>query len=219
VTDRIPSAFEVELASGAYFDVLAPDHGALTLNDIAEPLAKTCRYGGACKGYMSVAEHAVLVAQKLARLGAPINLQLAGLHHDDPEFCLSDIQRPVKLALRHMLELGELGDPYAGITRKLEHAIWRAFGQVRGEMLWTPGDEHNQLVKDVDNWACAFEARHIMPSKGEHWEQAWLLKSATRPIPEHDEDAIRGWEWRQARDVFTLMHKQLVAEARTAVAA
>src|SRR5665213_2080997 len=129
---RIPTAFEVELTSGRYFDVTAPDHHALTLNDIAEPPAKTCRYGGACQGYLSAAEHAVLVAQKLGRLGAPVSLQLAGLHHDDPEFCLSDIQRPVKLALRH-LHAGYNGprshDAYAAITKKLEHAIWRAFGQ------------------------------------------------------------------------------------------
>lgn len=212
---RIPTTFEVELTSGAYFDVTAPDHHALTLNDIAEPLAKTCRYGGACKGYLSVAEHAVLVALKLRRLGAPVSLQLAGLHHDDPEFCLSDIQRPVKLALRAMIIEHGYGanEPYALITKKLEHAIWRAFGQVNGEMLWTPGDEHNPLVKDVDNWACAFEARHIMPSRGEHWEQAWLLKSATRPIPEHEQDAIHGWEWRQARDVWLGLHHELVTKA------
>ena len=217
---RIPTAFEVELTSGAYFDVTAPDHHALTLNDIAEPLGKTCRYGGACKGYFSVAEHSVLVALKLRRLGAPVSLQLAGLHHDDGEFCLSDIQRPVKLALRHMLELGELGDPYAGITRKLEHAIWRAFGQMNGHMLWTPGDEHNPLVKEVDVWACSFEARHIMPSKGKHWEQTWLLSQATRPIPEHDEDEIHGWEWRQARDVFIALHYELAVKAmQPAVAA
>lgn len=225
--NRIPSAFEVELTSGAYFDVTAPDHHALTLNDIAEPLAKTCRYGGACSGYFSVAEHAVLVALKLRRLGAPLNLQVAGLHHDDPEFCLSDIQRPVKLALRS-LRATDFGatfpspDPYEVVTKKLEHAVWRAFGHADGQNLWTPGDEHHSLVKDVDNWACAFEARHIMPSKGEHWEQAWLLKSATRPIPEHDEDEIHGWEWRQARDVWLGLHYQLQVEAlrgATAVAA
>jgi len=224
VTDRKPKPFEVELTSGLYFDVTAPDHHALTLNDIAEPLSKTVRYGGACKGYFSVAEHSVLVAQKLARLGASLNLQLAGLHHDDAEFCLSDIQRPVKLALRS-LRTADFGatfqspDPYEHVTKKLEHAIWRAFGQVDGTMLWTPGDEHNSLVKDVDNWACAFEARHIMPSKGEHWEQAWLLKSATRPIPEHPEDEILGLEWQDARDLFVAWHTFLEQRALQAVAA
>lgn len=219
---RVPELFDVELASGAYFNVVQPDHRALTLNDIAEPLAKTVRYGGACRGYFSVAEHAVLVALKLRRLGAPVSLQLAGLHHDDPEFCLSDIQRPVKLALRALAaDLVDMEgwptDPYAVITRKLEHAIWRAFGQGNGQSYWTPGDEHNELVKDVDNWACAFEARHIMPSKGKYWDQTWRL--ATRPMPEHDEDAIHGWEWRQARDVWTALHHELVTKAQVAVAA
>ena len=221
VTAAVPGPFEVELASGGYFNVLEPDHHALTLNDVAEPLAKTIRYGGACRGVVSVAEHAVLVAEKLGRLGAPLNLQLAGLHHDNPEFCLSDIQRPVKLALRSLLNGAP--DPYEHITKKLEDAIWRAFGQGGGQSYWTPGDEHHSLVKDVDNWACTFEARHVMPSKGEHWEQAWLLKSATRPIPEHDEDEIYGWEWRRARDVWLGLHYELVAKAiakaRVAVAA
>jgi len=109
--------------------------------------------------------------------------------------------------------------PYEEITRGLEHAIWRAFGQANGTMLWTSGDEHNSLVKDVDNWACAFEARHIMPSKGEHWEQAWLLKSATRPIPEHEGDEIHGWEWREARDTWTAVHHELVLKATQAAVA
>lgn len=210
--DTVPGMFEVELTSGGYFDVTNPSHRALTLNDIAEPLSKTCRYGGACDGFFSVAEHAVLVALKLRRLGAPLNLQMAGLHHDDPEFCLSDIQRPVKLALRS-LHSGGFGatfpppEPYGVITKKLEHAIWRAFGQTDGVMLWTPGDEHHTLVKDVDNWACSFEAKHLMRSKGEHWDQTWRL--ATRPIPAHDEDEVHGWDWRQARDVWIALHYEL----------
>lgn len=211
----VPGTFDVELASGRYFNVLNPDHHALSLDDVATCLSKTSRYGGACEGFASVAEHAVLVAGKLRRLGASLSLQLAGLHHDDPEFCLSDLQRPVKLALRALLSEGK-PDPYTNITVRLEHAIWRAFGQVAGVALWTPGDEHAELVKDVDVWACAFEARHIMPSRGEHWEQTWLLSQATRPIPEHDEDTWHGWEWRDAREQYILTHLALANEARWA---
>lgn len=219
-TALVPGQFEVELLSGAYLDVTAPDHHALRLGDIATPLAKTCRYGGACEGFFSVAEHAVLVATKLRRLGAPLNLQLAGLHHDDPEFCLSDIQRPVKLALRS--KLSEIApakggrDPYAEVTTRLEHAIWRAFGRDGDTILWSPGDEHHPLVKDVDNWACSFEAKHIMRSKGEHWDQTWRL--ATRPMPVHDEDTIYGWEWQQARDVWLALHFELATKAVAAAA-
>ena len=138
VTDApTPSEFDVELVSGRYLNVTAPDPTRIALEDIATPLAKECRYGGACAGFYSVAEHAVLVASKLRKMGEPLSLQLAGLHHDDAEFVLCDIQRPAKLALRSID--GHAG--YTVLTQRLDWAIWRAFGQV-----WRMRDLHHSTA-------------------------------------------------------------------------
>lgn len=210
MTPHTPTVFEVELASGRYLDVTNPDSRAITLDDIATPLAKECRYGGACAGFYSVAEHAVLVASKLRKLGAPVALQLAGLHHDDAEFVLKDIQRPAKLALQ------SLGDQhgYRTLTADLDAAIHLALAVRKSpsvEPLWEVTHLHHPFVKAVDNWACAFEAARIMPSRGANWEQTWRLLDGG--IPEHADDAIVGWEWRQARQAFVELHEALAAEA------
>lgn len=213
---KTPREFEVELASGRYFDVTNPDWTVLELDDIATALSKECRYGGACKGFYSVAEHAVLVSDKLRRLGAPLRLQFAGLHHDDPEWCLKDLQRPVKLALRSM----QGAAAYADLTERLEEAIWLAFGTARTDdifmpavALWVPGDEHHDLVKRVDNWACQFEASQIMPSRGRNWGNVWLNEGGVVPIEVEDEDRIWCHEWPLARNAYLDLHHRLVLEA------
>lgn len=208
----VPGEFDVELVSGRYLDVRNPDHHAITLDDIAIPLAKTCRYGGSCAGFFSVAEHAVLVARKLRRLGASLPLQFAGLHHDDAEFCLSDIQRPVKLALRSMSTV----DPDRELTKRLDRAIWRALAwpDKSRPPLWTTELLHDPLVAEVDRWACAFEARHIMPSRGEGWGNVWLEQE--HQIRDHQADRLYGLEWEAAARLYVTEHRRLLMFAEAA---
>ena len=211
MTAHIPREFEVEMVSGHYLDVVAPDPSAITLDDIATPLAKQCRYGGACRDFFSVAEHAVLVARKLRRLGAPLSLQFAGLHHDDAEAFLSDIQRPAKLALAHEGD----GHGYDTLTTRLDLAIqlalaWCPLHRLADPPFWRVDDLHDPLVKQVDTWACAFEAQRVMPSQGANWEQVWL--QSTRDIPEDKHDTVRCLEWRPARTQFAAMHRLLVRD-------
>lgn len=206
---HIPTEFEVELVSGEYLDVTMPDLARITLNDIATPLAKECRYGGACEGFYSVAEHAVLVASKLRKMGEPIEMQFAGLHHDDAEFVLKDLQRPAKLALRSL----DGHEGYRELTRRLDDAIWLTFAVV-SQMhlpLWDLEMLDSPTLKAVDNWACAFEAHRIMPSRGANWGNVWALDAAV--VPSHPDDAIFCWEWRQARAAYLDMHELLAAEA------
>jgi hypothetical protein len=221
-----PGEFDVELATGGfrgkYLNVTYPET-PLHLEDIATPLSKDCRYGGACKGFYSVAEHAVLVASKLRKIGAPVQMQMAGLHHDDAEFALRDIQRPVKLAKRWLLaswfkglaHLSSPTDPDAHLTNLLDLAIWQSIAHDSESPevgpLWRLEDLHASLLKDVDNWACRFEASQIMPSHGRNWENVWL-KSGAVPIPTHDDDRILCLEWPQARAAYLDMHYQLALE-------
>jgi hypothetical protein len=154
----------MELASGNYFDFSNPGGSVFLLDDIAQGLANSCRFNGQCSRFYSVAEHAVGVATRLADQGYSLDIQLAGLHHDDSEAFISDIPRPAKLMLRDYV--------------KLEARVMRAVTQRLGlDHL----DFHAPEVKAADNWMLAQEAGEILPSqcKGPLWEIWHPIMGAT----------------------------------------
>lgn len=71
-----------------------PEH--VVIEDIAHALSMTCRYGGHCKKFYSVAEHSVLVAQAVRTMGGDTTEQFMALLHDAGEAYLCDLPRPVK---------------------------------------------------------------------------------------------------------------------------
>lgn len=142
----------METASGLYLDLLEPDVQEIRLEDIAHHLGQINRYTGACRRPMSVAEHAVLVADRLRSQGHGAATILRGLHHDDAEAFCGDVGRPLKLAL---------GAAYGEIEARLDTAVVRALG-LPDVADWTP-------IKAADDWALAAEAYHLLPSRGEGW--------------------------------------------------
>lgn len=77
--------------TGHAFYPFNPTADSIDIQDIAHALAMTCRYGGHCKQFYSVAQHSVLVASK-----APPHLALRALMHDAPEAYTGDMIRPIK---------------------------------------------------------------------------------------------------------------------------
>jgi hypothetical protein len=150
---HVPSAHEVETYTGRFVDTKRPHASTIVLEDIAHALGATCRYGGHCQRFYSVAEHAVFCSIRLERKGYGIGLQLAALHHDDAEAYLGDIPRPMKSLL---------GQTYKSLTDRMDKVIGEALGL-------DPLMFHHPLVKDADNWALFVEARHLLPSQGKHW--------------------------------------------------
>lgn len=154
-----PGDHEIELSSGAYLDLTAPDPAVITLDVIAHALSNTCRYTGHVSRFYSVAEHACLVAAKLREDGEPLGVQLAGLHHDDHEAFTPDVARPLKSLLQ---------PAYGQIADRLDSAIWTALDlpdlgrSGHGQFAWA-------VVKAADNWALACEAYHLLPSRGCGW--------------------------------------------------
>ncbi len=147
----------IETASGRYIDPLDPSRSAVLLDDIAHHLAQVNRFNGAARRPMSVAEHTVLVADRLRSQGHGATTILSGLHHDDPEAYLNDVCRPLKRAISTL---------YGPLEEQALRVIWAALS------LPDDGSVDWAAVKAADNWALAAEAYHLLPSRGEGWRDA-----------------------------------------------
>lgn len=99
---------KIQLYSGTMFNPLKPDPAAITIADIAHAGAMQCRYGGHCKFFYSVNEHAILVSNMLEEWGFDVRVQLQGLLHDSDEALgLPDLPRPVKVNMPEYKKAGE----------------------------------------------------------------------------------------------------------------
>jgi hypothetical protein len=202
MTKHIPTAHEVETFSGEFVDTKNPNGRTIKIEDIAHALANTCRYGGHCQRFYSVAEHAVFVSRRLERKGHSRSVQLAGLHHDDAEAYLGDIPRPMKSLL---------GATYRNLSDRMDAAI------CAGPLFQfnvRPEDFHTAEVKNADNWALFVEARFLLPSQGKHWFEGdqgaslWGLDAQPKRIVTPDY-WYGGVTPAAARSLFLTRHKEL----------
>ncbi|MEE9395156.1 MAG: hypothetical protein V3W41_21915 [Planctomycetota bacterium] len=94
---------------GERFYPLSPHPDDIKLEDIAHGLALTCRFGGSCKVFYSVAQHSVHVSEQMEShylphwmpdMVAMSELQIVqcmhGLMHDASEAYLGDVIAPIK---------------------------------------------------------------------------------------------------------------------------
>jgi hypothetical protein len=100
------------------FRNFAPDQA--DIEEIALALSNTCRFGGHCKNFYSVAQHAVLVARELESNDCEPRLVFTGLHHDDTEAYLGDVVKPLKMLL----------PTYREIEDRFAFALSQAFGTI-----------------------------------------------------------------------------------------
>ena len=151
----VPGEHDIETFTGRYISTRQPRARQVCIEDIAHGLANTCRFGGQCSHFYSVAEHAAYCAQLARRRGYDRKTQLACLHHDDAEAYLGDIPRPMK---------GLLGERYKRLTRRMDDAIIEAL-----RLPFVRADLHGEHVKEVDNALLMWEARILLPSQGRGW--------------------------------------------------
>jgi uncharacterized protein len=183
-----PGLTEIEVRSGRYVDVTAPQADRIHLDDIAHALSNLCRYTGHSRTFYSVAEHAVLVADRLRALDYSPVVAMAGLHHDDAEAYLGDVARPLKIAL---------GEGYRALGRQMHAVICNAV-----EIAY-PGADGWQAVLDADMWALAVEARCLMQSRGVGWH------GLPSPVPGRVD---LGLQPNEARRTYLWMHDKLTTE-------
>jgi hypothetical protein len=153
-----PRPTAIETASGRFVSVDFPDPATIFLEDIAQGLAQTCRYGGHVKRFYSVAEHAVLVHDLVSLHYRDKQLALAALFHDAAEAYLGDVVAPLKYALRS----GRQEGPYDRLSARMDWAIARRFGLDRKLF-------DVEELRTADMWALRIEAKSLTHSGGAHW--------------------------------------------------
>lgn len=184
----------IETASGRYIDPLDPSRGVVCLDDIAHHLAQINRFNGAARRPMSVAEHAVLVADRLRSQGHDAKTILSGLHHDDAEAYLGDVCRPMKGAIRGV---------YGPAEDRALRIIWAALS------LPDDGSVDWEAIKQADNWALAAEAYHLLPSRGEGWRSLGRYDPRDqRNPPQESRLPFDGWSWSTAKAVWLAEHER-----------
>lgn len=143
----------VRLPSGRRLDLVNPDPGAWTDDDLAIRLARTYRWGGesAWSEPLSVAQHSLLVLEiRRARAERPLTPaeELQELLHDAEEAFLGfDCISPLKALL---------GEPF----RRVEHRLSAAVRARYGVEDWDP--EAYSRHKAADVLAAASEAVHCV---------------------------------------------------------
>lgn len=146
---------EISTHSGRYVDLADPQPESFVIEDIARGLSNTCRFGGQCSQFYSVAQHSVLVSHLV-----PKQHQMAALLHDGSEGYAPDLQTPLKAMLPE----------FKAIEERVQAAIFKRFG------LPYPMDAS---IKEADLKALATERRDLTP-----WgEDYWPLLGDVKPLP------------------------------------
>lgn len=153
-----------QVYSGRAIYPLDPRRDEIFSEDISHALAHTCRFGGHCREFYSVAEHSVRVANVVETMAAAQKLdgdsarklKRAALLHDAAEAFLVDMPRPIK----HDPLLAR----YVEIEEKWQACVNDRFGL-------EPDAHRHHAIKQADNILLATERRDLMlPS-----EKAWML--------------------------------------------
>ena len=97
---------------GNIIDLLNPDPGQISIQDIADGLSKVCRFNGQIKEFYSVAQHSMHVAELV-----PDQFKLQALLHDASEAYICDVPTPFKRML---------GDAYSIVEQRLMVTIGQA---------------------------------------------------------------------------------------------
>lgn len=133
--------------TGKKFHFLNPQPEEIDIIDIAHALSLTCRFGGQCKQFYSVAEHSIRVAEIV-----PEAYKLVALLHDASEAYLPDLPRPEKAQLPE----------FKRIELTILEAIWDKFAKAKYMRDVAPWGLDIKIIKEADNILLATEARDLM---------------------------------------------------------
>ena len=134
----------MQTATGRKFYPLSPELCEYDIEDIAHALSLTCRFGGHCREFYSVAQHLWYASQH----AHPSIVREVFMHDAAEAYCV-DLPRALKAAL----------PAYKELEHRIERCIAKAFSL---QYPWPPG------VKEVDLRVLAAEHRDVM-RPGPQW--------------------------------------------------
>ena len=175
--DRIPSL--IHTYTGRSINPLDLKPEDVDILDIAHALSNQCRFSGHTREFYSVAQHAVLVSYVVER-----GYEWDALHHDDAEYALQDMAKPLK-------SHETLGQAYRGAEKRIEKVIGEVF-DVR-----FPFPEQ---VKKADIIMLVTEARDLM-----HGTSEWTIHRDVEPLKQ----TIDPWSPRRAKREFLARYRKL----------
>lgn len=182
------SAF-IQTYTGGQFFPFDPKPEDVDIRDIAHALAMTCRFGGHCKQFYSVAQHSVLMYR-----AASTPSKVRALMHDAAEAYIGDMPRPIK----H----DEKCRVFGMIESRIEQAICEHFG--------LPFQIVNAEVKDLDNRILIDEREQIMAPVA--YEGGWPdVKPLGVTIEQWSPERAR-WEFLDAWDECQVLNGRLFSD-------
>lgn len=134
---------KIKTFTGKRFDLVDPDPATVDIVDIAHALSMLCRFTGHCREFYSVAQHSVLVCNRVDSAHVPAKVALAALLHDAAEAYTGDLSRPTKLAM---------GRTWLIFEHKIHCAVATHFGISTINPL---------IVQDADDRMLATELRDL----------------------------------------------------------
>lgn len=141
----------IKVSAGHYFDLASPDPETIDIKSIAAALGKTCRFGGHCPQFYSVAEHCVHAVELAIQDGITGDCLKAILLHDASEAYVGDVVKPLKAML----------PGYQVIEANIELAVSTRFK--------IPFSEFVDVVKKYDRLMLKAEKIHMWPNDREEW--------------------------------------------------
>jgi hypothetical protein len=182
--DRKGPWFPVSV-SGRRFWPLDPRPQDFDIEDIAWSASNIPRFNGHGRVFVSVAQHSVLVSQKVRPENA-----ILGLLHDAAEPFFNDVMSPVKVLL---------GEVYAHLEWRCWLAIAKAFGVPHATADTSEGEAAWDDLKEADRRALVTEHRLLFPG-------GYLpLETPVRPYA----DPVEPWSPEHARERFLARFREL----------
>ncbi len=175
----------IPTVSGRRINPLDPDPADIDPGDIAQALSNLCRFGGHSRAFYSVAQHSVIVSDRLAGEGAGPDTVMAALLHDAAEAYLGDLPHPLK-------HRSELGAAFRVAEKRLEAVIQARFAL----------PEASARIKPIDRSLLATE-RATFSQVAWHWPEL----DGVEPLPIE----IEPWEPARAAREFNERYERLAA--------